>query len=57
MNKTLTFMAAMGILNGNPDGNFYPQANITRAEFSAIAARFEDNGNTAEVSFSQKLWL
>jgi len=50
-------MAAMGILNGNPDGNFYPQANITRAEFSAIAARFEDNGNTAEVSFSQKLWL
>ena len=44
-------MAAMGVVNGCPDGNFYPNANVTRAEFAAIAARFDANGNTAGVPF------
>ena len=44
-------MAAMGIVNGYPDGTFHPNANITRAEFAAIAARFDTGGNTAGASF------
>ena len=28
-----------GIINGYPDGNFHPEANVTRAEFSAMIAR------------------
>ena len=44
-------MAAMGILSGYPDGKFHPSANITRAEFAAIAARFEERGNTTDGNF------
>jgi len=51
-NTAISTMAAMGIVNGYPDGNFYPNAKITRAEFAAIAARFDTNGNTTGVSFS-----
>lgn len=50
-NTAVSTMAAMGIVNGYPDGNFHPNANITRAEFAAIAARFDSNGNTTGVSF------
>ena len=32
---------AMGIIYGKPDGTFDPDAYITRAEFAAIAARFD----------------
>lgn len=51
-NTAVSTMAAMGVVNGYPDGNFHPSANITRAEFAAIAARFDDNGNTMGGSFS-----
>ncbi|MBE6932667.1 MAG: hypothetical protein E7464_04745, partial [Ruminococcaceae bacterium] len=51
-NAAVSTMAAMGIVNGTPDGTFQPHKNITRAEFAAIAARFDTNGNTTGVSFS-----
>jgi hypothetical protein len=34
-----------GILNGYPDGTFKPNGSITRAEFAAIAVRFEFSGD------------
>ena len=40
-NTTVSTMANMGIVVGYPDGDFHPDANITRAEFAAIAARFD----------------
>jgi len=52
-NTAVSTMAAMGIINGYPDGNFHPNANITRAEFAAIAARFDTNSNsTGGASFA-----
>lgn len=51
-NTAVSTMAAMGIINGYPDGDFHPNANITRAEFAAIAARFDSNANTTGVSFT-----
>ena len=39
-NNAVSTVANAGILVGNPDGTFRPNANITRAEFAAIAARF-----------------
>jgi len=50
-NTAVSTMASMGIISGYPDGTFHPNANITRAEFAAIAARFDSNGNTTGVSF------
>lgn len=45
-NVAVSTMAKMGIINGYEDGTFRPQENITRAEFAAIASRF-DTKNTA----------
>jgi hypothetical protein len=35
-------LASLDIINGFPDGTFRPEANITRAEFVAIAMRFTE---------------
>ncbi len=43
-NTAVSTMAAMGIVSGYPDGSFQPDAAITRAEFAAIAARFDASG-------------
>ncbi len=51
-NTAISTMYAMGIVFGRGDGTFDPTGNITRAEFAAIAARFEVNGNTTDASFS-----
>ncbi|MBQ7921381.1 MAG: S-layer homology domain-containing protein [Clostridia bacterium] len=51
-NTAVSTMAAMGIVTGRPDGSFDPNANITRAEFAAIAARFDKHGNTSDASFT-----
>ncbi|MBP3634636.1 MAG: S-layer homology domain-containing protein [Oscillospiraceae bacterium] len=40
-NCAISTMAVMDVLNGYPDGTFRPNAPITRAEFAAIAARFD----------------
>jgi len=50
-NTAVSTMSAMGIVNGRPDGLFDPDAYITRAEFAAIAARFDTHGNTSDASF------
>ena len=39
-NNAVSTCAKAGIIRGYPDGTFRPNANITRAEFAAIAARF-----------------
>ncbi len=51
-NTAISTMHAMGIIFGRGDGTFDPTGSITRAEFAAIAARFEVNGNTASASFT-----
>ena len=40
-NTAISTVAKMGIVTGYPDGTFKPNANITRAEFATIAARFD----------------
>ena len=42
----------MGIIAGYPDGTFRPHAPITRAEFAAIATRFDNNGDKTPVNFN-----
>ena len=48
-NAAIATMANAGIIKGYPDASFRPKANMTRAEFAAVAARFENvfrfNGN------------
>ena len=41
-----------GIIGGFPDGTFRPNAAITRAEFAAIAARFDNDGDKTAAKFS-----
>lgn len=51
-NTPASTMAAMGIVAGYPDGDFHGQDNITRAEFAAIAARFDDDTDNTGAAFS-----
>ncbi len=51
-NRAISTMAAMGIINGDPEGTFRPDDPITRAEFAAIASRFEENGDTRSANFA-----
>ena len=51
-NHAVSTLSAMGIVKGDSHGKFNPNAPITRAEFAAIAARFDDKANTAAVDFS-----
>lgn len=44
-------MANAGIVNGYSDGTFGPGKNITRAEFAAIAARFDSSAYEGEDLF------
>ena len=41
-NHAVSTLSSMGIVKGHNDGTFAPNAPITRAEFAAIAARFDD---------------
>ena len=45
-------LSSMGIITGYPDGTFRPNAAITRAEFAAIAARFDNDGDKTAAKFS-----
>ncbi len=48
-NNAISTMHRYGILKGYPDGSFMPNANITRAEFAALAVRFfEGEGEPGE---------
>ena len=42
----------MGIVKGHNDGTFAPNAPITRAEFAAIAARFDDKNRDTSSKFT-----
>lgn len=39
-NEEIAALYQAGIIQGNPDGSYQPEKPVTRAEFSAIAARF-----------------
>lgn len=51
-NNAVSTMTNAGILKGYEDGKFHPQAYITRAEFAAIAARFDSAQYVGEDKFS-----
>ena len=51
-NHAISTLSSMGIVKGNPDGTFDPDAPITRAEFAAIAARFDDKNTNNTSNFS-----
>ena len=51
-NTAVSTLSSMGIITGYPDGTFRPNAAITRAEFAAIAARFDNNGDKTAAKFS-----
>lgn len=42
-NTAISTMAALGVINGRNSGLFDPDAPITRAEFAAICARFDQS--------------
>lgn len=50
--KAIATLANGGYITGRSDGTFAPDANITRAEFATIAARFSGDAEGADVSLS-----
>ena len=50
--SAVSSLSAMGIISGYPDATFRPNASITRAEFAAIATRFDVNGDKTPASFN-----
>lgn len=51
-NNPISTMSALGIITGYPDGTFKPNKPITRAEFAAIAARFDETQSGKSAIFS-----
>ena len=51
-NNAISTLSNAGIVTGYPDGTFRPNAAITRAEFAAIAARFDNDGDKTAAKFS-----
>ena len=45
-------LSKMGIISGYPDGTFRPNAPITRAEFAAMIARFDETAKSADTPFT-----
>ena len=45
-------LSKMGIIKGYEDGSFKPDASISRAEFAAITARFDPDGDKTPATFS-----
>ena len=50
--KAVAELAGLGYLKGGTDGNFRPDAPITRAEMAALLVRFAEGEVEAEASFS-----
>lgn len=50
-NAAVATMAKLKIITGYPDGTFRPDAPVTRAEFAAIAARFDEKSARTTASF------
>ena len=51
-NTAISTMASLGVINGRNSGLFDPDAYITRAEFAAICARFDDSGVAGVTTFT-----
>lgn len=51
-NTAVSTLASMGIINGRGNGVFDGEATITRAEFAAIAARFDSGAYSGADKFS-----
>ncbi len=51
-NHAISTLSSMGIVKGHSDGSFAPNAPITRAEFAAIAARFDDKDTDTSSNFT-----
>ena len=51
-NHAVSTLSSMGIVKGHNDGTFAPNAPITRAEFAAIAARFDDKNTDTSSKFT-----
>ncbi|MGL5513475.1 MAG: S-layer homology domain-containing protein, partial [Sporomusa sp.] len=52
-------LAANGIISGDPEGTFRPQAAITRAEFATLVVQFanlSDSGDTAFPDVPDSHW-
>lgn len=45
-------LSKMGVISGYPDGTFRPNAPITRAEFAAMIARFDETAKSADTPFT-----
>ena len=51
-NKAIATISRMGILSGYEDGSFRPNATVTRAEFAAMAARFDTEAKPVDTPFT-----
>lgn len=51
-NTTVSTMEKLNIVAGRGDGEFAPYANITRAEFAAICARFDTSISEGDSNFT-----
>lgn len=51
-NKAIATLSRMGILSGYEDGSFRPNATVTRAEFAAMAARFDTEAKPVGTPFT-----
>ena len=51
-NTAVSTLSRMGIVKGRTGGLFDPDASITRAEFAAVCARFDDSGAEADSNFT-----
>ena len=51
-NKAVATLSRMGILSGYEDGRFRPNATVTRAEFAAMAARFDTEAKPVDTPFT-----
>ena len=51
-NHAISTLSSMGIVKGHTDGSFAPNDPITRAEFAAIAARFDDKDTDTSSNFT-----
>lgn len=45
-------LSKMGVISGYPDDTFRPNAPITRAEFAAMIARFDETAKSADTPFT-----
>lgn len=45
-------LSKMGVISGYPGGTFRPNAPITRAEFAAMIARFDETAKSADTPFT-----